>query len=76
MKKPEDKETLLKTSTSSHMYSSNNPKISQHTRTQIWKQYNSDSNSKLKLELLLQKQGIKHQTPYEKLIKLSPLKFM
>jgi biotin operon repressor len=33
------------------MYSSNNPKISQHTRTQIWNQYSSNLNSNPKQKL-------------------------
>jgi len=42
------------------MYSSNNPKISQHTRTQIWLQYNS--NSKLTQGSLAVQYNVSRQT--------------
>jgi transposase InsO family protein len=42
------------------MYSSKNPKISQHTRTQIWLQYNS--NSKLTQATLALQCGVSRQT--------------
>jgi len=46
------------------MYSSKNPKISQHTRTQIWKQYNSSlaKGKKITQASLALQYGISRQT--------------